>query len=91
VSESWIALGSIKQKGGKIVHAWALEDDLPSDFELRSNEFEIEWPPRSGKRSRFPEVDDARFFSTAEAREKIKAAQFPLIERLLAHLEQTPQ
>ena len=91
VSETWIALGSIKQKGGKVVHACAFEGDLPTDFALRSNEVEIEWPPRSGKRSRFPEVDDAQFFSTAAAREKINAAQIPFIERLLAHLEQTSQ
>ena len=91
VGEMWLPLGSIKQKGGKIVHAWAFEGDLPTDFALRSNEFEIEWPPRSGKRSRFPEVDDARFFSAAEAREKINTAQIPFIERLLAHLEQASQ
>ncbi len=82
----WIPLGSIKQKGGKVVHAWAFEGDLPASFELRSNEFEIEWPPRSGKRAKFPEVDQARFFDEPTAREKINAAQLPLIDRLREHL-----
>ena len=82
----WIALGSIKQKGGKIVHAWAFEGDLPRPFELRCNEFEMEWPPRSGRRARFPEIDQAQFFDNATAREKINAAQLPLLDRLHAHL-----
>ena len=82
----WMALGSIKQKGGKLVHAWAFEADLPASFVLTSNEFEIEWPPRSGRRAKFPEVDQARFFDEATAREKINAAQLPFIDRLLQHL-----
>ena len=82
----WVPLGSIKQKGGKLVHAWAFEGDLPADFVLSSNEFEIEWPPRSGRRAMFPEVDQARFFDEATAREKINAAQLPLIDRLQEHL-----
>src|SRR5690242_18981597 len=53
---NFISLGSIKQKGGKTVHAWAFEGDLPDGFELRSNTFEIEFPPRSGKFKEFPEV-----------------------------------
>ena len=81
-----IKLGAIKQKGGKLVHAWAFEGDLPADFVLKSNEFEIEWPPRSGRRAKFPEVDQARFFDEASAREKINAAQLPFIDRLLEHL-----
>ena len=84
----WIPLGSIKQKGGKIVHAWAFESNLPDVFVLKSNEFEIEWPPRSGRRARFPEVDQARFFGDAEAREKINAAQMPFLDRLAAHLQE---
>ena len=82
----WIELGSVKQKGGKVVHAWAFEGDLAAAFELRSNEFEIEWPPRSGRRVKFPEVDQARFFNEATAREKINAAQLPFIDRLREHL-----
>jgi predicted NUDIX family NTP pyrophosphohydrolase len=78
----WIALGWIKQKGGKIVHAWAFEGDLPESFEPKSNLFEMEWPPRSGKRKMFPEVDQARFFSDEVARHKIKSTQVPFLDRL---------
>ena len=83
----WIALGWIKQKGGKIVHAWAFEGDLPEPFECRSNLFEMEWPPRSGKRRMFPEVDQARFFSDEVARRKIKETQTPLLDRLQAAIK----
>src|SRR4029453_3562733 len=55
----WIALGWIKQKGGKIVHAWAFEGDLPESFAPKSNLFELEWPPRSGKRKMFPKINEA--------------------------------
>ena len=78
----WIALGWIKQKGGKIVHAWAFEGDLPESFEPKSNLFEMEWPPRSGKHKMFPEVDQARFFSDEVARRKIKSTQVPFLDRL---------
>ena len=78
----WIPLGSIKQKGGKTVHAWAVEGDLPKSFQLNSNRFEIEWPPRSGKLREFPEVDRAEFFAEEVAREKINPAQIELIDRL---------
>ena len=80
----WIELGWIKQKGGKIVHAWAFEGDLPELFECKSNLFELEWPPRSGKYQRFPEVDQACFFSAAVARRKLKPAQLPFLQRLRA-------
>jgi predicted NUDIX family NTP pyrophosphohydrolase len=83
----WIALGSIKQKGGKIVHAWAFEGDLPESFVCSSNLFEMEWPPRSGKRKKFPEVDQACFFSENAARRKIKSTQVPLLYRLLAAIK----
>ena len=85
--QGWIELGSIKQKGGKIVHAWAFEGDLPSSFEVKSNLFEMEWPPRSGRRQSFPEVDQARFFTEAVARRKLKPAQVPLLDRLRTALE----
>lgn len=78
----WIELGWIKQKGGKIVHAWAFEGDLPESFEPKSNLFEMEWPPRSGKHKTFPEVDQARFFSDEVARRKIKSTQVPFLDRL---------
>jgi predicted NUDIX family NTP pyrophosphohydrolase len=79
----WIALGWIKQKGGKIVHAWAFEADLPESFVCKSNLFEMEWPPRSGKRKMFPEVDQACFFSDEVARRKLKSTQVPFLDRLL--------
>jgi len=80
----WITLGWIKQKGGKIVHAWAFEGDLPEFFQPKSNLFEMEWPPRSGKHKLFPEVDQARFFTGEMARQKIKATQVPFLDRLEA-------
>jgi len=81
---SWVPLGSIEQKGGKTVHAWAFEGDLSDRFELRSNSFEIEWPPRSGKLKQFPEIDRAQFFPEEIARQKINPAQIELIDRLRA-------
>jgi predicted NUDIX family NTP pyrophosphohydrolase len=75
-------LGCVKQKGGKTVHAWAFEGDLPANFELRSNTFTCEWPPRSGRIAEFPEVDRASFFPLAEARERINPAQVELLDRL---------
>src|SRR5437667_1989423 len=83
-SGNWIPLGSIKQKGGKVVHAWAFEGDLPESFVCKSNLFEMEWPPHSGKREEFPEVDQACFFSEEDARRKIKSTQVPLLDRLCA-------
>jgi predicted NUDIX family NTP pyrophosphohydrolase len=83
----WIPLGSIKQKGGKTVHAWAFEGDLPEPFECRSNLFELEWPVRSGKYQKFPEVDQACFFSEEVARQKIKPTQVPLLDRLRAAIK----
>lgn len=79
---NWIELGSIKQKGRKTVHAWAFEGDLPDSFELKSNTFEIEWPPRSGKLKQFPEVDRAEFFGEEVGRRKINPAQVPFFDRL---------
>jgi predicted NUDIX family NTP pyrophosphohydrolase len=82
----WINLGWIKQKGGKTVYAWAFEGDLPESFQCRSNMFEMEWPPRSGKMQNFPEVDEACFFSLQDARHKLKEAQTPFLDRLQAAL-----
>jgi predicted NUDIX family NTP pyrophosphohydrolase len=81
-SGDWIELGSVKQKGGKTVHGWAFEGDLPDDFSLASNTFELEWPPRSARTEAFPEIDRAEFFSIEEARQKINAAQIAFLERL---------
>jgi predicted NUDIX family NTP pyrophosphohydrolase len=81
----WLELGSIVQKGGKVVHAWAVEGDLrPED--VVSETFELEWPPRSGRRETHPEIDRVAWFGPAEARRRIKEAQIPLIDRLEALL-----
>ena len=81
-----IELGSIVQKGGKVVHAWAIQGDL-DPAEARSNMFEIVWPPRSGKRESFPEIDRVAWFAPDEARRRIKPTQVPLIDRLEAALD----
>jgi predicted NUDIX family NTP pyrophosphohydrolase len=82
--QAWIELGWIRQKGGKIVHAWAFEGDLPEPFECKSNLFELEWPPHSGKHKMFPEVDQALFFPEEVARRKLKPTQVPFLDRLRA-------
>ena len=76
-----IDLGSIVQKGGKRVHAWAVEGSLDPG-ESRSNTFEIEWPPRSGRLATFPEIDRVAWFTPEEARRVIKPTQVPLLDRL---------
>jgi predicted NUDIX family NTP pyrophosphohydrolase len=82
----WVALGSIVQKGGKVVHAWAVEGDLrPGD--VVSETFELEWPPRSGRRETHPEIDRVAWFNPSEARQRIKDTQIPLIDRLEAMLD----
>jgi predicted NUDIX family NTP pyrophosphohydrolase len=85
----YIELGSIRQKGGKVVHAWAFEGDCDESQPVRSNTFEMEWPPRSGQKRHFPEVDQARFFTPDEAKPKLKETQWPLVERLIDILETT--
>jgi predicted NUDIX family NTP pyrophosphohydrolase len=77
----WIELGEVRQAGGKIVHAWAAEGDYDPEG-LRSVTFEMEWPPRSGKRATFPEVDRAAWFDLQTARRKILDAQRSFIDRL---------
>ena len=81
LSEPLTALGQVKQRGGKLVTAFAVELDL-DPRSVRSNSFEMEWPPRSGKRQVFPEVDRAEWFTLEEARERINAGQRPLLDRL---------
>lgn len=76
-----IALEPVNQKSGKIVHAFAVE----ADFDLgqfASNEFELEWPPRSGRRQSFPEIDRVAYFTLPVAKAKILAYQLPLLEEL---------
>jgi predicted NUDIX family NTP pyrophosphohydrolase len=74
-------LGEIKQKGGKIVIAFAAEGDLDAGA-IVSNTFEMEWPPRSGRTATFPEVDRAQWFGLDEARERINPAQAAFLDRL---------
>ena len=80
-----VELGEVRQKGGKVVCAWALEGDLdPSEIE--SNTFTVQWPPRSGRMRTFPEVDRAEWFALDDAREKINPAQAVLLDRLAERL-----
>lgn len=74
-------LGETRQKSGKIVTAFAVEGDFDV-ASLASNRFEMEWPPKSGRRTSFPEVDRAGWFRLAEAREKMVEGQRPLLDRL---------
>jgi len=85
VSGEFLPLVSLKQPGGKLVLAWAVEADFDPQ-RLNSNTFEMEWPPRSGKRHEFPEIDRARWFSPDVARQKILKGQAPLIDELLTLL-----
>ena len=80
-----IELGSVKQKGGKVVTAWAAEGDLDPDS-VQSNTFTMEWPPRSGRTAEFPEIDRAGWFGVDEAREKLVPAQAGFVDRLLERL-----
>jgi predicted NUDIX family NTP pyrophosphohydrolase len=81
-ASKFIDLGSIRQKGGKVVHAWAVEGDCPAGYTPKSNPFQMEWPPKSGKIQSFPEIDRAGFFDLESARRKINPAQIPFLERL---------
>ncbi|HEX4276412.1 MAG TPA: NUDIX domain-containing protein [Bryobacteraceae bacterium] len=81
IDGEFLALGDVKQAGGKIVIAWAIEHDLDAGS-IRSNTFEMEWPPRSGHRQKFPEVDRAGWFSPAAAMEKLIPVQAAFVARL---------
>lgn len=83
--EELIELGRVKQKAGKVVEAWAAEAEF-DPAALASNTFAMEWPPRSGKRQEFPEVDRAEWFDPRTAREKILPAQAEFLDRLVEHL-----
>lgn len=80
-SGEFVPLGEVKQPGGKHVSAWAIEGDFDPAM-LASDSFEMEWPPRSGRKRSFPEVDRAEWFSLDEARGKILTGQRPFIDRL---------
>jgi predicted NUDIX family NTP pyrophosphohydrolase len=78
-----IALTPVKQRGGKMVHPWAIEGEV-DETAVQSNEFEMEWPPRSGRKARFPEIDQGRWFFIAEAKRRILPAQAPILDELAA-------
>lgn len=82
----FIPLGSVRQKGGKIVFGWAFAGNWEPARVLVSNHYRIEWPPHSGQFIEFPEIDRAEFFSLADARHKMKETQWRFVERLLAAL-----
>ena len=81
VEGDFMELAPIRQKGGKIVRAWAIEADCDA-ASIVSNVFSMEWPPRSGKSQEFPEVDKAAWFGMAQARGRINAAQAALLDEL---------
>jgi predicted NUDIX family NTP pyrophosphohydrolase len=85
VSGNLFPLQPIKQKGGKEVLCFTLEGDIDANT-ITSNEFEMEWPPSSGKMKSFPEVDRAAWFSIGDARIKILPSQLPLIDQLMGHI-----
>jgi len=74
-----------KQKGGKVIYAWAVEGNLDTS-NIKSNLFELEWPPKSGQKQKFPEVDKAEWFSLPIARQKVNPGQVALIDELIEKL-----
>jgi predicted NUDIX family NTP pyrophosphohydrolase len=83
--EALVPLGEVRQRSGKRVAAWAAEGDLDPET-VRSNTFELEWPPRSGRMQAFPEVDRAAWFALEEAQRRLLPAQAPFVDRLHEHL-----
>lgn len=83
----YLPLGEVRHNSGKVVHAWAFRGDC-DPTKVRSNLFEIEWPPKSGNLAQFPEVDRADFFSVDAARQKILPSEEPFIDRVLDRLAQ---
>ena len=81
IDGNFIALSPVKQAGGKWVYAWAVEGNCDAES-IHSNTFSIEWPPRSGKRKEFPEVDRAAWFTIDQAKQKILKGQLSLLEEL---------
>jgi predicted NUDIX family NTP pyrophosphohydrolase len=77
-------IGTIRQKGGKIVHGWAFQGNWDESQPIKSNQCPIEWPPASGQYRNFPEVDRAEFFPIPDARRKLKETQRPFLDRLIA-------
>lgn len=84
----YLALGNVKQKGGKVVHAWAFAGDWQECDRFQCNSFRMEWPPNSGKFQQFPEVDQIAWMDTDTALRKINQAQATFIHRLTEKLSQ---
>lgn len=80
-----LELAPVKQKGGKVVHAWAVEGDIDTAA-VKSNTVTMQWPPRSGREMTFPEIDRAEFFDIKTARLKINVAQVELLDELQRRL-----
>jgi len=89
-NSKFIKLGSIRQKGGKIVHAYGVEKDYSGSIPPSRWTFEMEWPLGSGQYQRFPEVDRAQYFPLSTALRKIKETQIPLLDKLLEELGLPP-
>lgn len=89
IAGEFVTLTPRRQKSGKTIHAWAVEGDV-DEAKLVSNEFEMEWPPRSGKMQRFPEVDIGQWFDMAEAKSRINPGQVAFLEELALLLETRP-
>jgi predicted NUDIX family NTP pyrophosphohydrolase len=87
----FLPLGSIRQKGGKTVYAWGFEGDCSASHQHVCNTFTMEWPPGSGRRQQYVEIDRVSFFRLPEAREKLKDTQHPFLDRLLAALGKAAQ
>ena len=81
-----IALGQIRQSGGKVISVWAFEGDCSPEA-LRSNTFSMEWPPKSGHKQEFPEVDRADWFAFDEARKRILKGQLGFLDRLMGRFQ----
>ena len=84
-SGPFVDLGEVRQKSGKTVRAWATEGDA-DPAAMHSNQFDMEWPPQSGRMVSFPEVDRCAWFDLSEARRRINPAQAALLDRLAQHL-----
>jgi predicted NUDIX family NTP pyrophosphohydrolase len=82
IAGPFLPLAPVKQPGGKLVHAWAVEADV-DPARVVSNTFTIEWPPRSGRQQTFPEIDRAAWFPIDEARRRILRGQAPLLDNLV--------
>ena len=86
LSGDFMALSPVILKSGKRIYAWALEKDLDVSS-VKSNEIEIEWPPKSGMKMMIPEIDKATWFSIPQAMEKINSGQVELIKQLIAEIQ----